>query len=278
MSEEIENKIEDQVDAPSSELSKKAGQLSFLEKAGVFFQGNGKYFAIAVGAVVVLFLGWMGYKKFIVEPENVKTAESLYQEESYIVDTQNWNFVINGEWKYDTLYYYQGKISQDISSIPGKPDSIKIDSIQISQGLGAKGKKFEGYAGGNIATYDLGIAYLNNGQPQEALNTLKNVTFEDENLATLALGACGDACMDLEKVTDAKDYYKQAYERRPKNEMTAPLYMMKLANANEMTQNYKEAAKLYTDLIENFPFSPLKSDAEKNLILANAGTSAYDLK
>ena len=60
--------------------------------------------------------------------------------------------------------------------------------------------------------------------------------------------------------------------------MTAPLYMMKLANANELTQNYSEAAKLYTDLIENFPFSPLKTDAEKYLVLANAGTSAYDLK
>ncbi len=248
MSEELENKIEEQVDAPSSELSKKAGQLSFLERAGDFVQGNGKYIIIAVGSVLVLFLGWMGYKKFVVEPENVKTAESLFQEESHIVDTQNWDDAING------------------------------DSLQISQGLIAKAKKFEGYAGGNIATYDLGIAYLNNGQPQEALATLQNVEFEDENLATLALGACGDACMDLEKVTDAKDYYKQAYERRPKNEMTAPLYMMKLANANELTQNYKEAAKLYTDLIENFPFSPLKSDAEKNLVLVSAGTSAYDLK
>jgi len=123
MSEELENKIEEQVDAPSSELSKKAGQLSFLEKAGGFFQGNAKYIAIVIGVVVIGFLGWMGYKKFIVEPENVKTAESLFQEESHIVDTQNWDAAING------------------------------DSLQTSPGLIQKSKKFDGYAGGNIATY-----------------------------------------------------------------------------------------------------------------------------
>jgi len=94
----------------------------------------------------------------------------------------------------------------------------------------------------------------------------------------LALGACGDASMDLDKVTDAINYYEQAYNRRPKNEMTAPLYMMKLANANELTKKYDVAAKLYTDLIENFPFSSLKADAEKNLVLVKAGTSVYDLK
>jgi predicted negative regulator of RcsB-dependent stress response len=248
MSEELENKSVENADAPSSELSKRVGELSFLEKAGNFFQGNAKYITIGIGVLVLGFLGWMGYKKFIVEPENVKTAESLYQEESHIVDTQNWKAAIEG------------------------------DSLQTSPGLIAKANKFEGYAGGNIAVYDLGIAYLNNGQPEEALKTLQNVTFDDENLATLALGACGDACMELEKVTDAINYYEQAYKRRPKNEMTAPLYMMKLANANEMTQKYDVAAKLYTDLIENFPYSQLKSDAEKNLVLVQAGTSAYDLK
>ena len=247
MSEELENKIEENVDAPSSELSKRVGELSFLEKAGNFFQGNAKYLTIGIGVVVLGFLGWMGYKKFIVEPENVKTAESLYQEESLIVDTQNWKDAING------------------------------DSLQTFPGLIEKAKKFEGYAGGNIAIYDLGIAYLNNNQPKEALTTLQNVAFDDENLATLALGACGDASMELEKVTDAIDYYQQAYNRRPKNEMTAPLYMMKLANAYEMSKKYKEAARMYTDLIEQFPYSQLKSDAEKNLVLVNAGKSAYNL-
>ena len=246
MSEELENKIEENGDAPSSELSKRVGELSFLEKAGNFFQGNAKYITIGIGVVVLGFLGWMGYKKFVVEPENIKTASSLYQEESHIVDTQNWEAAINGD--------------------------------SINPGLIAKAKKFEGYAGGNIAIYDLGIAYLNNNQPQEALTTLQNVVFEDENLATLALGACGDASMDLEKVTDAIRYYEQAYNRRPKNEMTAPLYMMKLANAHEMSKKYKEAARIYTDLIEQFPYSQLKSEAEKNLVLVNAGTSAYDLK
>ena len=69
-----------EVEAPSSELSKKAGQLSFLEKAGEFIQGKAKIFIIAFGVITIAILGWMGYQKFIVEPEDIKTAESLYQE------------------------------------------------------------------------------------------------------------------------------------------------------------------------------------------------------
>ncbi len=243
------NEVESvEIEAPSSELSKKAGQLSFLEKAGEFIQGKAKIFIIAFGVIAVAILGWIGYQKFIVEPEDIKTAESLYPEESFMVDQQDWYAVING------------------------------DSLQTTQGLVAKSKKFEGYAGGEIANYNLGIAYLNNGQPQEALVAFQKVTFEDENLATLALGAMGDASMDLEKYADAISYYEQAYKRRPKNEMTAPLYMFKLANARELTQKYDEAAKLYNDLIQNFPYSSLVAEAEKNLVFVNAGTSIYELK
>lgn len=250
MSEDTKNnEVESvEIEAPSSELSKKVGQLSFLEKAGEFVQGKAKTFIIIFGVIAVVILGWIGYQKFIVEPENIKTAESLHQEESFIVDLQDWNAVING------------------------------DSLQTTQGLVVKAKKFDGYTGGEIANYNLGIAYLNNGQPQEAIAAFQKVNFEDENLATLTLGAMGDASMDLEKYAEAISYYEQAYKRRPKNEMTAPLYMFKLANARELTQKYDEAAKLYNDLIQNFPYSTLVAEAEKNLVFVNAGTSIYELK
>lgn len=145
-------------------------------------------------------------------------------------------------------------------------------------GLETQAKNFDGYAGGDIAYYDLGIAYLNSGDAANALAAFKNVDFDDENLATMTLGAMGDASLNLGQYEDAINYYTEAYNRRPKNEMTAPLYMMKLANTYEIQKNYSEAEKLYNDLIANFPGSPLRTEAEKNLVFVEAGTSIYEIK
>lgn len=250
MAEETVNKTENIAEeGPSSAINSKMNQPSILDKIGDFLTLRGKIIGGVVAVIILGFLGWMGYQKFIVEPENIESAKNLYQAESHLVDTQNWKAAIKG----DTL-------------------------AGTYQGFEAQAKKFEGYAGGDIANYDLGVAYLNNGQPAEALAAFQKVNFDDENLATITLGAMGDASINLGKYNEAADYYSQAYNRRPKNEMTAPIYMLKLANTYEIQKKYDEAAKLYKDLISNFPNSELKSEAEKNLVFVEAGTSIYEIK
>lgn len=250
MAEETVNNAEELVqEGPSTPIDSKVGQVSILDKIGDFLTLRGKIIGGIVGGIAVIILGWWGYNKFVVEPENVRTAENLYQTESHIVDTQNWAMAIKG----DTL----------AGTYPG---------------LEKQAANFSGYAGGNIANYDLGIAYLNSGQPAKAIEALSKVEFEDENLATITLGAMGDASINLGKYSEAADYYLQAYNRRPKNEMTAPLYMLKLGNTYELQKKYADAAKIYQDLISAFPSSKLKAEAEKNLVFVEAGTSIYEIK
>lgn len=247
--ETVNNTTEGTEEAPSSAINSNLNKSSILDKIGDFLTLRGKIIGAVVGGIALIILGYFGYQKWIVEPEDIRTAESLYQTESHIVDTQNWEMAIKGD-----------------------------TATGAYPGLATQAKNFEGYAGGNIAYYDLGIAYLNSGDAAQALEAFKNVEFEDENLATMTLGAMGDASLNLGKYDDAVNYYTEAYNRRPKNEMTAPLYMMKLANTYEVKKNYSEAEKLYTDLIANFPGSPLRAEAEKNLVFVEAGTSIYELK
>lgn len=246
--EKVNTTVETTEEAPSSSINSNLNKPSILDKIGDFLTLRGKIIGAVVGGIALIILGWYGYKKWFVEPENVRTAQSLYQAESHIVDDQNWSMAITG----DTLGTYPGFETQ--------------------------AKQFEGYAGGNIAYYNLGVAHLNNGDAASALAAFQKVEFEDENLATMALGAMGDASINLGKYEDAVDYYTQAYERRPKNEMTAPLYMMKLANTYEIQKKYSDAEKLYKDLIANFPYSPMRTKAEKNLVFVEVGTSVYEIK
>ncbi|MCB9195645.1 MAG: tetratricopeptide repeat protein [Flavobacteriales bacterium] len=247
--EKVNNTVETTEEAPSSAINSNLNKASILDRIGDFLTLRGKIIGAVVGGVALIFLGWYGYQKWFVQPENVRTAGNIYQPESHLVDDQNWDMAIKGDTAMGTY-----------------------------AGFEALSKQFDGYDGGNIATYDLGVAYLNSGDAANALKAFQNVDFDDENLATMTLGAMGDASMNLGKYEDAVDYYTQAYNRRPKNEMSAPLYMMKLANTYELQGKYGEAEKMYKDLIANFPFSSLRTKAEKNLVFVEAGTSIYEIK
>ncbi len=235
MSENKEN-ITESVEATSTVNSSTGNELK--DSFNSFFQGKVKYITYGIVAVVVIVLGYFGYQKFVVEPNNKKSAEEIYQGESLIVDAQDWEKAINGN---DSTGYV---------------------------GLAAQAKKLEGTAGGSIAYYDLGIAHMNLGQFEEAMKAFQKVDFSDEILATMTLGAMGDASIEMDKLKDAIDYYDQAYQRRPKNELTAPMYMMKLASAYETDGNFEQAATLYWDLIQNFPNSTYKAQAQKYHVFA----------
>ena len=95
--------------------------------------------------------------------KQTESLEAIWRAENKAFDEQSWNEAING----DSLVLFDGfkKVSED----------------------------FEGYQGGDIALYNLGISYLNNKEYQEAITTLEKVNFDDELLGTVTYGAIGDA-------------------------------------------------------------------------------------
>ena len=208
-----------------------------------FFNGPGKFILIAIVGVAVLIGGYFAYNKFVVAPKDVKSAEALYMAEHYLLDKEDYATAING----------------DANGAKG------LESL-------AKNK----YAGGKIAQYDLGVAYLNNGQFKEAIKTLKKVSFNDEILSTETYGMIGDAYLELGDVSEALDYYTKAYKNRD-NVLTTPLFMMKAAQTLEMSSKLDEAAKVYKTLIEKYPYAKEKDNAEKYLAIVENGKSIYNL-
>ena len=186
----------------------------------------------------MLILGWFSYtvlyENYVVAPKNEKSLAAIWKQEAAAFDNSDWNSLIIG------------------------------DSLQTFKGLQKAVDKYAGYAGGKLAEYDLGIAYLNTGDYKKAIESLSNVDFNDEIIATIALGGIGDAYLQLGEIKKAGDFYEQAYRRRD-NELTTPMYMMKSAFTLEMDENYVAAQKTYQELIEKYPTSPLSITAEKYL-------------
>ena len=90
----------------------------------------------------------------------------------------------------------------------------------------------------------------------------------------MALGAIGDAYMQKGNASKAFDYYQKAYSRKD-NQLTTPMYMMKAAKAKELVQDYKNAEKIYNDIVLNYPFYNETYLAEKYLESIKLGSPLY---
>ena len=152
--------------------------------------------------------------------------------------------------------------------------AINGDEMMTYSGLIKVIEEFEGYDGGRLAQYDLGIAYLNMKEYDKAINALSKVDFEDEILGTMAIGAIGDAYMQKGNASKAYSFYQKAFSRRD-NELTTPMFMMKAAKALELVKDYKKAENIYRDIVLNYPFYNETYLAEKYLESIKLGSPVY---
>jgi tetratricopeptide (TPR) repeat protein len=115
---------------------------------------------------------------------------------------------------------------------------------------------------GNLANYYAGISCLHIGEYDNAIEFLNKFSSDDIMLGTVAIGAIGDANMELNKVDDAIKYYKKAAERQS-NDFTTPIYLKKAGMAEEGKGNFAEAVKLYERILMEYNRTTEARDVEK---------------
>lgn len=203
-------------------------------KVQSYFKDNTKSLAIIGGAIVLILGGYLGYLWFFKGPKEKKAIEAMWKAE----------------------YYFE-------------KDSFQraIDGNAMHLGFKKLADKFSGTTGGNVASYCLGICYLNTGKYKEAINALEDCSFDDDIVSAIAIGAQGDAYRELNKVDDAIEKYKEA-ANRSENEFTTPLYLKKAALACEDKNKYKEAAEMYERIYNDYEHTTEGRDIEKYLARA----------
>ena len=183
-------------------------------KTEEWFVKNQNYIIGVIAAIAIVVLGYLGYNKFIAEPQQKEAMNEMYQAKKYFEEATNgvasdslYNMALNGgEGKYGML---------DI-----------ID-------------QYGGTPAGNLANYYAGMAYLNLKDYQNAVTYLSEFSSDNKMLGPIAKGGIGDAFVQLEQLPEALEYYEKAFKANV-NEFTTPMYLLKAARvAIDLGENQK---------------------------------------
>jgi len=209
---------------------------STLGKTEMFIEENKKSITIAVVAIVVVILAIFGIKKFVMEPREDAAANAMFRAEQ-LFRNDDYATALNGDGNVD--------------------------------GFLAVISEYGGTKSGNLAKCYAGLCYLNMGEFENAIKYLSDYNGKDQFMKPLAMGAMGDAYMELDNVAEAAACYEKA-ARDTKNITTTPMFLMKAGYAYEMVENYKKALEMYNIINSEYPTSTEGFHVLKNIAYVEA--------
>ncbi|WP_299123458.1 tetratricopeptide repeat protein [uncultured Winogradskyella sp.] len=175
---------------------------------------NQKYIFGVVGAVALVVLAYLGYNKFIAEPQQKEAMNEMYTAKKYFDDA------VSGISS-DSLY------------------RMAIDGGEGKYGMVDIAREYSGSPAANLANYYAGISYLNLKDYENAIAYLDDFSSDDKMLGPIAKGGIGDAFVQLEQLDKGLEYYEKAFKANV-NEFTTPMYLLKAARvAIDLGQNDK---------------------------------------
>jgi tetratricopeptide (TPR) repeat protein len=207
-----------------------------LSKSEQFIERNQKILTYVVGGIIVVILLFFGYKKYVSGPKE-KTAQSLMF----------------------TAEYYFEKDSMELALFG---DGESYGFIDIVDDYGST-------AAGNLAKYYAGVCYLNMGEYEEAISYLKKFSSNDVIVPGMALGAIGDAYVQLNDLEKAADYYLSAANAND-NDFVSPAFLMKAGWTYEILGEWEQARDIYQRLKKEYPKARESRDIDKYLARAKA--------
>ena len=209
---------------------------STLSNAELFVEKNQKVIVIVLSVLILAVLAFFGVKKFYLEPREENAQKAIYHAEQYF-ENDNFTSALNGDGNYLGF----------------------VDVIN----------EFGGTKTANLAKYYAGICYLNTGDYNNAISYLKGFNGKDVMLTSMALGAMGDANMELGNLSEAAKCYESA-ALKSANAFTSPMYLLRAGMAYEMAGNYQKAIDMYKTIKSEYPTSNEGFSIEKYIARAQS--------
>jgi tetratricopeptide (TPR) repeat protein len=213
-----------------AEENKKFGQTS------KFVSENQKSLAFIGVAIVAMILVYFAYQKFYIGPREVAASEQMHVAQDFWAK-KDWDKAINGD--------------------AGYPGFKKIIS------------DYSNTKAANLASYYLGIAYLNKGEYNKAVDNLTDYRGDDSMVAAEALGGAGDAYVELKDLDKAGTYFKKAADKAS-NKFLTPIYLKKLGLVYEAQNDYKSAEETYKKIKSDYSDSPQGQNIDEYIARAEA--------
>ena len=203
-------------------------------KTEQFIEKNQKVILIVVGVLIVLVLGFFGFRKYYLQPRETEAQGQMFMAEKYF-EMDSLNKALSGDGNYLGFL--------DI-----------IDQYGMTKSA-------------NLSKYYAGICYLKLGQYQNAIDYLEKFNGRDLVVAAMATGGIGDAYLELNQPEKALEYYLDAAVDY-KNEFTSPLFYMKAAQTCEIRKDYTKALEYYKTIKKEYPRSFEAQEIDKNISYA----------
>lgn len=203
---------------------------AIVEKANEFFSSKrNKAMVFGIGGVLALaIVGFAAYNYYITD-QNQTAQEELFQAQFYF-DSDSLGLALNG-------------------------DGNSYGFLEIMD-------EFPGTKAANLASFYAGASYLKLGNFDLAVRNLKEFSSSDYLLQGRAYSLIGDAYMEQDDFSNAIEYYNKAVDYK-KNDSFTPIYLKKLAIAQEQNGNLSAAASTYESIIADYPNAPEANDAKK---------------
>jgi tetratricopeptide (TPR) repeat protein len=199
-----------------------------LSRTEHYLEENYKTLLIGLGVIVLLVgLFWLG--RLYINKRNNEAQSQMFQAEKYL-EQDSLKLALNGDGNY-------------------------LGFLDI-----AKDYKFTN--SGNLAKYSAGICYLHLGNYKEAIEYLNKYSKKDKVIGSMAIGATGDAYVELGDLDKGVSKYIEAADFA-KNSFNTPLFLMKAGEIYELKGKFAQALKLYERIENEYPESTEGTTIEK---------------
>lgn len=205
------------------------GVENLLTRTERYIEENQKSLTFIVLAIIVVVLGYMGYRHMYVAPLEKEVVSQMYSAERYF-EIDSFSLALYGD-----------------GNNPGFLDII--DEYGVTKSA-------------NLANYYAGISFLHLGEYESAIEYLSRFHSRDQFLSAIAIGAMGDAYLELEEYESAASFYSKAAQRRDNN-LTTPVYLMKAGLVYEELGNYPKSLEMFNRILEEYPDTQEGAEARK---------------
>lgn len=191
-----------------------------LSRTEQFLEQNYKQLIyVLAGIIVIVGIFWLA--KIYLNKRNDDAQAQMYQAQKYL-EADSLKLALNGDGNY-------------------------LGFLDIA-------KEFKMTPAGNLSLYCAGICYLHLGQYQEAIYYLTKYSKKDKMIGSLAIGAIGDAYVELGDTQKGVAKYVEA-ANYAKNSFNTPIFLMKAGEIYELNKDYAEALKMYQRIKDEYPES-----------------------
>jgi tetratricopeptide (TPR) repeat protein len=199
-----------------------------LSRTEHFLEQNYKpLLTVLVIIIVLVGLVWLG--RMYMNKRNDEAQSQMYQAERYL-EMDSLNLALNGDGNY-------------------------LGFVDIAD-------EYKFTTAGNLARYSAGICHLHLGNYEDAIEYLDKYKKKDKVLGSLAIGATGDAYVELgDLATGAEKYIEAA--GYAENSFNSPIFLMKAAGLYELDNKYDRALEIYETIQAKYPESTEGTTVDK---------------